>query len=59
MAIREIILIGAGIYILIAILVFIFNASIGPVTPGLALLRGALWPLTFMGMIPGERMRMD
>lgn len=53
------VLAGAAIYIAIAMLAFFVNASIGPVTPGLALLRAVLWPLWLMGKIPGERMPMD
>jgi len=59
MSLGTIIWIAVAIYLGIAALVLIFNLSIGPVTFGLALMRGLLWPLTLMGMIPGERMRMD
>ncbi len=37
--------IGLGIYIVGFILVFVFNASIGPVTPGIAFLRALIWPI--------------
>ena len=50
---------GVAIYLVIAVLAFIANASIGPVTPGLALLRAVLWPLWLMGMIPGQHLPMD
>jgi len=50
---------GIAIYVAIAILAFILNAGIGPVTPGLALLRAALWPLWLAGMIHGQRLPMD
>jgi hypothetical protein len=46
----------AAVYLAVAVAVFAFNVYTGPVTPRLALLRGALWPATFLGMIPGERM---
>lgn len=49
----------AGVYVAIGVLAFVVNANIGPVTPGLALLRAVLWPLWLAGMIPGERMPMD
>jgi hypothetical protein len=59
MSLGTIIWIAVAIYFAVAVIVFIFNLNIGPVTPGLALMRGLLWPFTLMGMIPGERMRMD
>jgi hypothetical protein len=59
MSIGNIILIAAAVYVAVALLAFIVNANIGPVTPGLALMRAVLWPLWVMGFIPGERMPMD
>jgi hypothetical protein len=55
----KIVLTVAVAYSVVAIAAFFVNLAIGPVTPGLALLRGALWPLWLMGRIPGERLPMD
>lgn len=55
----KIVLAGATLYVVAAVLAFIVNANIGPVTPGLALLRAALWPLWLAGMIQGQRLPMD
>ncbi|WP_291869620.1 hypothetical protein [Bradyrhizobium sp.] len=59
MSLGTTLLIVASIYGVAAILAFFFNMSIGPVTLGLALLRGALWPLWLMGFIQGQRLPMD
>jgi hypothetical protein len=58
-SISTIILIAMAVYVIVAVAAFVINASSGPVTPGLALLRAVLWPLWLMGMIPGERTPMD
>lgn len=59
MSLSGIIWTAVAMYFVIAIAAFIFNANIGPVTPGLALLRALLWPLWLLGMIPGKRLPMD
>lgn len=59
MSIWTIALIVVGIYVAGAVLAFIININIGPVTPGLALLRALLWPLWLAGMIRGQRLPMD
>lgn len=51
--------VGIGGYAVAAALALAVNLASGPVTPGLALLRAALWPLWLAGMIPGQRMPMD
>lgn len=37
--------IAAGIYVLGFLLFFFMELTVGPVTPGLALLRAAVWPI--------------
>lgn len=50
---------GIALYVVVAVLVFTANVSIGPVTFALALLRAVLWPLWIAGMIQGQRMTVD
>jgi hypothetical protein len=63
MSLTNIVLIVIGIYLAIAVVAFVINANIGPVTPGLALLRAVLWPLWLAGdgsrpaLADGLRMR--
>ena len=45
-------------YCAIAILVFLINSG-GPATLGLALLRGAFWPIWIAGFLRGAPMPMD
>ena len=59
MSLITIIKILVGFYLVVAVLAFIINVNIGPLTLGLCLLRVALWPLWLAGMIPGERLSMD
>ena len=48
------------IYVAGFVLTYIVNINIGPVTPGLSLLRAFVWPLWWLtGKPEGERMRMD
>lgn len=48
-----------GVYAAAATFFFFINMKIGPVTPGLALLRGALWPLWLAGGLQGRPEPMD
>lgn len=59
MSLATILIIAAAVYVVVGIAVFFANASIGPVTIGLAALRAVLWPLAMMGLIPGRRLPMD
>lgn len=36
---------AVAVYLMMFLLILALNASIGPVTPGLALARAALWPV--------------
>ncbi len=48
------------LYLIGFALVFSMEVAVGPVTPGLALLRAIVWPLYIATGIPkGERSRMD
>jgi hypothetical protein len=50
----------AGIYIVGFVMVFMFNMAIGPITPGLCLLRAAVWPWFILtGQPHGIPLRMD
>lgn len=51
--------IGIGAYAVIAVVVFWFNATSMPVTFGLALARGLLWPLAWLGLLRGTPLPMD
>lgn len=51
---------GVGIYVAGFLFTAWLNLGIGPVTPGLALLRGAVWPLWWAtGRPEGQRLPMD
>jgi hypothetical protein len=51
--------IGAGAYAAVGFTVFAFNVLSMPVTFGLALARGVLWPLAWVGLLGGTPMPMD
>ena len=57
---KTILMSAAAIYAAGFFLVFSFEVSIGPVTPGLAVLRAAVWPVyAATGWPRGQTARMD
>lgn len=49
-----------GLYVFGFVTVLFLNLNIGPVTPGLALVRAVVWPLwVTTGRPAGERLPMD
>lgn len=50
---------AAIMYGVVGFVVFFLNITSMPVTFGLAVLRGALWPLLPFGLLRGEPMPMD
>lgn len=51
--------IGCVLYAIVGGYVFLVNVNTGPVSFGLSLVRGALWPLWFAGRLEGQREPMD